>query len=78
MSFGAKQRYLGESAKTQEISNFKDTVANLNRLAGRSFHDKEIHEAEKQYINAELVDENGQVAVKVRVLMRTANMCWVS
>jgi len=32
VSFGPKQRYLGESAKTQENSNFKNTVSQLKRL----------------------------------------------
>ncbi|CAG8665342.1 8617_t:CDS:2 [Acaulospora morrowiae] len=68
VSFGNKTRYLGEAAKTQEISNFKNTVASLKRLAGRSYHDKEIQEIEKHYINADLVDEKGQVAVKVQYL----------
>ncbi|CAG8441568.1 2745_t:CDS:2 [Diversispora eburnea] len=68
VSFGHKNRYLGEAAKTQEISNFKNTVGSLKRLAGRSFHDKEIHEIEKQFINADLVEENGQIAVKVQYL----------
>ncbi|KAF8940050.1 adenyl-nucleotide exchange factor sse1, partial [Haplosporangium gracile] len=27
VSFGPKQRYLGETAKTQEISNFKNTIS---------------------------------------------------
>ncbi|CAG8494865.1 11263_t:CDS:2 [Acaulospora colombiana] len=68
VSFGNKNRYLGEAAKTQEISNFKNTVGSLKRLAGRSFQDKEIHEIEKKYINADFVDERGQVAVKVQYL----------
>ncbi|CAJ0859930.1 4601_t:CDS:2, partial [Entrophospora sp. SA101] len=64
VSFGAKQRYLGEAAKTQEISNFKNTVASLKRLAGRTYLDKEIQDIEKQFINADLVDAKGQVGVK--------------
>ncbi|KAL1917516.1 uncharacterized protein VTP21DRAFT_3909 [Calcarisporiella thermophila] len=68
VSFGSKQRYLGEAAKSQEISNFKNTVGSLKRLAGRSFQDPEIQQIEKQYINAELVDVNGQVGVKVNYL----------
>lgn len=66
MSFGTKQRYLGESAKTQEISNFKNTVGSLKRLAGRTLKDNELHKIEEQYINAKLVDgENGEVAAQV-------------
>ncbi|CAM0141148.1 adenyl-nucleotide exchange factor sse1 [Umbelopsis sp. WA50703] len=68
VSFGPKQRFIGEPAKTQEVSNFKNTVASLKRLAGRSFQDKEIQEIEKQHINAELVDVHGQVGVKVNYL----------
>ncbi|CAG8466347.1 15893_t:CDS:2, partial [Dentiscutata erythropus] len=66
VSFGPKNRYLGEAAKTQEISNFKNTVGSLKRLVCYSFQDSELHEVEKLYVNAELVDENGQVAVKVQ------------
>lgn len=65
VSFGPKNRYLGEAAKTQEISNFKNTIGSLKRFAGRNFHDKEIHEIEKQFINSDLVEENGRIAVKV-------------
>ncbi|KAF9163032.1 adenyl-nucleotide exchange factor sse1 [Mortierella sp. AD010] len=65
VSFGPKQRYLGETAKTQEISNFKNTISSLKRIVGRSFADKEIQEIEKQYLTAPLVEVNGQLAVKV-------------
>ncbi|KAK9720193.1 adenyl-nucleotide exchange factor sse1 [Basidiobolus ranarum] len=66
ISFGPKQRFLGEAAKTQEVSNFKNTVGSLKRLAGRAFDDKEIQEIESKFINAQLVDVDGQVGVKVR------------
>ncbi|KAG0308415.1 adenyl-nucleotide exchange factor sse1 [Dissophora globulifera] len=65
VSFGVKQRYLGETAKTQEISNFKNTVSSLKRIVGRTFADKEVQEIETQYLTAPLVDVNGQLAVKV-------------
>ncbi|KAG0000165.1 adenyl-nucleotide exchange factor sse1, partial [Modicella reniformis] len=65
VSFGPKQRYLGETAKTQEISNFKNTISSLKRIIGRTFADKEIQEIEKYYLTAPLVDVNGQLAVKV-------------
>ncbi|RVD89673.1 uncharacterized protein DFL_000670 [Arthrobotrys flagrans] len=67
VGFGPKSRYLGEAAKTQEISNLKNTVGSLKRLAGRSFSDPEI-EIEKQYVTAPLVDVNGQVGAKVNYL----------
>ncbi|ORX42449.1 putative heat shock protein Hsp88 [Piromyces finnis] len=66
VSFGPKQRYLGESAKTQENSNFKNTVSQLKRLIGRQFSDPEIQEYEAPFINAQLVEGDcGEVSVKV-------------
>lgn len=37
VAFGPRSRILGESAKTQETSNFRNTVGSLKRLIGRSF-----------------------------------------
>lgn len=68
VSFGPKQRYLGEAAKTQEISNAKNTVVSLKRLAGRTIDDPEVQEVEKNFIMAELADANGQAGVKVNYL----------
>ena len=56
VSFGAKQRYLGEAAKTQEVSNFKNTVASLKRIIGRPFSDPELLSVEKKFVNAALVE----------------------
>ena len=68
VAFGPKSRYVGEAAKTQEISNLKNTVSNLKRLAGRKFNDPEV-EIEKQFIAADLVEaKNGDVGVKVKYL----------
>jgi heat shock 70kDa protein 4 len=65
VSFGDKQRYLGESAKTQEISNFKSTVSNIKRLIGRPFHD--LESSEKKFINCNLIaDSEGEVAAQVK------------
>lgn len=68
VSFGLKSRYLGESAKTQEISNFKNTVSCIKRLVGRKYTDPEILLIEKGYMGAQLIDINGQVGVKVNFL----------
>jgi heat shock protein 4 len=67
VGFGPKSRYLGEPAKTQEISNLKNTVNCLKRLAGRSFSDPDV-QIEQQYITAPLVDINGQVGAEVNYL----------
>lgn len=67
VGFGPKSRYLGEPAKTQEISNLKNTVGCLKRIIGRHINDPEL-EIERQYISAELVDVNGEVGAKVKYL----------
>ncbi|KAG8747153.1 adenyl-nucleotide exchange factor sse1 [Ceratobasidium sp. 414] len=68
VSFGIKARAMGEAAKTLETSNFKNTIGSLKRLVGRTLNDPEISEHEKQYLNAQLVDVNGTVGVKVNYL----------
>lgn len=66
VSFGEQQRFIGESGKIQEISNFKNTVGSLKRLAGRSFSDASINSSEKAFINSALVaGERGEVATSV-------------
>lgn len=67
VGFGPKSRYLGEAAKTQEISNLKNTVGSLKRLAGRQLSDPDI-QIEQQYISATLVDCNGLVGAEVNYL----------
>ncbi|QUC16712.1 uncharacterized protein UV8b_00953 [Ustilaginoidea virens] len=70
VGFGPKCRYLGEAAKTQEITNLKNTVSCLKRLAGRSFNDPDV-KVEQQFITAPLVDINGQVGAEVSYLGNT-------
>ena len=65
ISYTPRQRFIGEAAKTAETSNFKNTIGSLKRLVGRSLADPEIEEFEKRYINAQLVDVDGEVGVKV-------------
>jgi heat shock 70kDa protein 4 len=65
IGFGPKQRAIGEAAKTQETSNFKNTIGSLKRLLGRSLNDSEIQEHEKKFLNAKLVDVNGTVGAQV-------------
>ncbi|RMZ79964.1 hypothetical protein DV738_g3087, partial [Chaetothyriales sp. CBS 135597] len=64
VGFGPKSRYLGEAAKTQEISNLKNTIGSLKRLAGRSINDPEVA-IEQEFITAPLVDINGVVGAEV-------------
>ncbi|CAM1511133.1 Fc.00g086460.m01.CDS01 [Cosmosporella sp. VM-42] len=67
VGFGPKSRYLGEAAKTQEISNLKNTVGSIKRLAGRTFSDPDM-QIEQQYITAPLCDVDGQVGAEVNYL----------
>lgn len=36
VAFGPRSRMIGEAAKTQETSNFRNTVGSLKRLIGRT------------------------------------------
>lgn len=67
VGFGPKSRYLGEPAKTQEISNLKNTVGSLKRLAGRALADPDV-QIEQDFVSAPLVDINGQVGAEVTYL----------
>ncbi|MGG6496441.1 UNVERIFIED_CONTAM: Hsp70 family protein, partial [Bacteroidetes bacterium 56_B9] len=67
MSFGSKSRFLGEAAKTQEISNLKNTVGSLTRLAGRTINDPDV-QIEQEFVSAPLVDVDGQVGAEVTYL----------
>ncbi len=64
VAFGPKNRYIGESAKTQEISNLKNTIGSLKRLIGKSFDDPDV-QIEQKYLNTKLINLNGSVAVNV-------------
>lgn len=63
-SFGPKNRFLGESAKTQEISNFRNTVGCIKRIIGRTL--EEVNETERKFINCQLTEKDGQAAVCVQ------------
>ncbi|OAA54804.1 heat shock protein hsp88 [Niveomyces insectorum RCEF 264] len=67
VGFGPKARYLGEAAKTQEISNLANTVASLKRLVGRSLNEPDV-QIEQQFISSPLVDVNGEVGAEVSFL----------
>ncbi|KJA18353.1 hypothetical protein HYPSUDRAFT_45369 [Hypholoma sublateritium FD-334 SS-4] len=65
VAFGPKQRAIGEAAKTQETSNFKNTIGSLKRLIGRTLSDSQVQDVEKKFINAKLIDLNGTVGTEV-------------
>lgn len=65
VAFGPKQRAIGEAAKTQETSNFKNTIGSLKRLIGRTLNDSQVQNVEKKFINAKLIELNGTVGTEV-------------
>ncbi|KAK4697293.1 hypothetical protein P7C71_g773, partial [Lecanoromycetidae sp. Uapishka_2] len=64
VGFGPKSRYLGEPAKTQEISNLKNTVGSLKRLAGRAINDPDV-QIEKEFVSAPIVEMGTTVGAEV-------------
>lgn len=65
VAFGPRQRAIGEAAKTQETSNFANTIGQLKRIVGRTLNDPEIQNVEKKFMNNTLVDVDGSVGVEV-------------
>ncbi|PPQ81030.1 hypothetical protein CVT24_013291 [Panaeolus cyanescens] len=65
VAFGPKQRTIGEAAKNQETSNFKNTIGALKRLIGRTYNDPQVQTREQKFLNAKLVDVNGTVGTEV-------------
>ncbi|KAI4946654.1 Heat shock protein hsp88 [Alternaria rosae] len=67
VGFGPKSRYVGETAKNQEISNLKNTVSSFVRLAGRNLTDPDV-QVEQDFVSAPLIDMGGQVGAEVTYL----------
>jgi len=67
VGFGPKSRYIGETAKNQEISNLKNTVSSFVRLAGRNLQDPDV-QVEQKFVSSTLVDMGGQVGAEVTYL----------
>ncbi|KAK2873587.1 Heat shock protein hsp88 [Arthroderma sp. PD_2] len=67
VGFGPKSRYIGESAKTQEISNLKNTVGSLKLLVGRQFSDPDV-QLEQDFCTAKLADVNGEAGAEVNYM----------
>jgi heat shock protein 4 len=67
VAFGPKQRAIGEPAKTQETSNFRNTIGALKRLLGRTVLDPDL-DYEKRFLHATLADAGGTVGAEVSYL----------
>uniref|UniRef100_A0A8C5RNK2 Heat shock 70 kDa protein 4L n=1 Tax=Laticauda laticaudata TaxID=8630 RepID=A0A8C5RNK2_LATLA len=68
ISLGSKARTIGNAAKSQMITNIKNTLHGFKKLHGRAFNDPFI-KSEKEKLPYELQKlPNGSVGVKVRYL----------
>lgn len=67
MGFGPRSRYIGETAKTQETSNLRNTVTAFKRLLGRSFDDPDV-QIEQEFNSATLCNINGEAGAEVTFL----------
>lgn len=67
VGFGMKNRFIGESGKSQQTSNIKNTVDNIKRIVGLDYAHPDV-EAERPFFTSQLVDINGKVGAKVRFL----------
>ncbi|MBN3325382.1 HS105 protein, partial [Atractosteus spatula] len=68
VSFGSKNRTIGNAAKNHLITNAKNTVFNFKRLHGRPFQDPVV-QSEKANLPYDLVPlQNGSVGAKVMYL----------
>ncbi|CDO95192.1 unnamed protein product [Kluyveromyces dobzhanskii CBS 2104] len=66
VSFGQKNRFVGESGKNKQTSNIKNTVDNLKRIVGLDYDHPDFKE-ESKHFSAKLVKlDDGKVGTQVR------------
>ncbi|CCF59840.1 hypothetical protein KAFR_0I00590 [Kazachstania africana CBS 2517] len=66
VGFGPKNRYLGETGKTKQTSNIKNTVTNLKRIVGLNYDDEDF-EQESKFFTSKLVKlDDGKIGAQVR------------
>ncbi|EGG20505.1 heat shock protein Hsp70 family protein [Cavenderia fasciculata] len=66
VSFGEKERYLGEPAATNQLRNIRNTITNLKRFIGTDFKNSEGELVQESFSSFEL--PNGQVGFNVNYL----------
>lgn len=67
VGFGQQNRAIGESGKSQQISNIKNTVDNFKRIVGLDYGHPDVKK-EEPFFTTKLADVDGQVGAKVRFL----------
>lgn len=65
VSFGVESRAIGEAAKSQEVSNLKNTVKNLKRTLGLAANDPNLP-IEKKFSVSQASNVNGLAGSKVK------------
>ena len=68
MSFGAKNRTFGASAKNQMISNMKNTTWGWKKLMGRNYQDPAVQKEKSLFPYALVEGPNGSTGIKVSVV----------
>jgi len=66
VSFTEKQRFIGNSAKNQIITNLKNTVWGTKRLQARQFNDKQVQAEIPRLPYSIIQQDNGEVGLEVR------------
>jgi len=64
VAFSGNQRFIGDEALSQYMSNSKNTILNIKRLLGRSANDPEF-KLEQAFTAYNVVDINGRLGVEV-------------
>lgn len=70
IGFGYKNRFIGETGKSQQTSNIKNTVDNIKRIVGLDYSHPDVAH-EQKFFSTELVDIDGKVGAKVKFLGKT-------
>jgi len=65
VSFGEKERYIGEPALSQYMRNIKNTIVNIKRILGRKWNEPELQEELKSLPFKAVQLENNEVGVEV-------------
>eukprot|EP01135_Chromosphaera_perkinsii_P001496 Nk52_evm1s186 gene=Nk52_evmTU1s186 len=65
VSFTQKQRFMGESAKQQEVMNVKNTITQFKSLLGRSFSDPDMKGELARHAFRTIELPNGDIGVNV-------------
>ncbi|KAF2076744.1 hypothetical protein CYY_001933 [Polysphondylium violaceum] len=68
VSFGEKERYLGEPALTNHLRNIRNTITNIKRYIGKEFNDEQVQKELKSEMYSFKELPNGTVGYDVNYL----------